>query len=52
MKLYKTSKGIILQFKDEYYVLQQDWDTLINRDNLYAYLLEAYLNGKKITGCG
>ncbi len=50
MKLYKTSKGIVLQFKDEYYVLQQDWDTLINRDNLYAYLLESYLNGKKITG--
>lgn len=49
MKLYKTSKGILLQFKDEYYVLQQDWDELINRDNLYAYLLEAYLNGKKIT---
>jgi 2-dehydro-3-deoxy-D-arabinonate dehydratase len=51
MKLYKTSKGIILQFKEEYYVLpQQDWDTLINRDNLYAYLLEASSNGKKITG--
>lgn len=49
MKLYKTSKGILLQFKEEYYVLQQDWDELINRDNLYAYLLEAYLNGKKIT---
>jgi 2-dehydro-3-deoxy-D-arabinonate dehydratase len=49
MKLYKTGKGIVLQFKEEYYVLQQDWDTLINRDNLYAYLLEEYLNGKKIT---
>jgi 2-dehydro-3-deoxy-D-arabinonate dehydratase len=49
MKLYKTGKGIVLQFKDEYYILQQDWDTLINRDNLYAYLLEEYENGKKIT---
>jgi 2-dehydro-3-deoxy-D-arabinonate dehydratase len=49
MKLYKTGKGILLQFKEEYYVLQHEWDKLINRDNLYAFLLEEYLNGKKIT---
>jgi 2-dehydro-3-deoxy-D-arabinonate dehydratase len=49
MKLYKTGKGILLQFKEEYYVLQYDWDTLVNRDNLYAFLLEEYLNGKKVT---
>jgi len=49
MKLYKTGKGILLQFKEEYYVLQQEWDKLINRDNLYTYLLSEYLNGKKIT---
>jgi 2-dehydro-3-deoxy-D-arabinonate dehydratase len=48
MKLYKTSQGILLQFKDEYYVLQHEWDKLINRDNLYAFLLEEYLSGKKI----
>lgn len=49
MKLYKTGHGILLQFKEEYYVLQHDWDKLINRDNLYAFLLEEYLSGKKIT---
>jgi len=49
MKLFKTGKGILLQFKEEYYVLQHEWDTLINRDNLYTFLLEEYLNGKKIT---
>lgn len=49
MKLYKTGKGTILQFKEEYYVLNQDWDTLINRDNLYAYLLQEYPNADKIT---
>lgn len=49
MKLYKTSQGILLQFKEEYYVLQHDWDKLINRDNLYAFLLKEYSNGKKIT---
>jgi 2-dehydro-3-deoxy-D-arabinonate dehydratase len=49
MKLYKTGKGILLQFKEDYYVLQHDWDKLINRDNLYAYLLGAYQNEQKIT---
>lgn len=49
MKLFKTGQGILLQFKEEYYVLQHDWDKLINRDNLYAFLLEEYLGGKKIT---
>jgi 2-dehydro-3-deoxy-D-arabinonate dehydratase len=48
MKLYKTSQGMLLQFKEEYYVLQHDWDKLINRDNLHAFLLEEYLSGKKI----
>jgi 2-dehydro-3-deoxy-D-arabinonate dehydratase len=49
MKLYKTGRGILLQFKADYYVLQHDWDKLINRDNLYAFLLEEYSGGKKIT---
>lgn len=49
MKLYKTSQGILLQFKEEYYVLQHDWDKLINRDNLYTFLLEEYLSSKKIS---
>jgi 2-dehydro-3-deoxy-D-arabinonate dehydratase len=49
MKLFKTGKGILLQFKKEYYVLQQSWDELINRDNLYAYLLKEHLNQKTVT---
>lgn len=49
MKLYKTSQGILLQFKEEYYVLQHDWDKLINRDNLYTFLQEALLSGKRLT---
>ncbi len=49
MKLYKTTKGILLQFKEEYYVLQQEWDKLINRNNLYTYLLSEYPNARKIT---
>lgn len=52
MKLYKTSQGILLQFKEDYYVLQHDWDKLINRDNLYAFLLKEHSNSKKITAAG
>jgi 2-dehydro-3-deoxy-D-arabinonate dehydratase len=38
MKLYKTSKGILLQAGNNYYLLNEDWDTLVNRPGLYAYL--------------
>lgn len=40
MKLYKLLAGIILQHNYASYLLQQDWDTLINRDSLYQYLSE------------
>src|SRR5581483_6106800 len=40
MKLYKTTKGIVLELNKNWYALQQDWDTIINRDNLYAWLQE------------
>jgi 2-dehydro-3-deoxy-D-arabinonate dehydratase len=49
MKLYKTSKGVLLEFNNGFYVLQQDWDALINRDNLYTYLQKESLNGKTIS---
>jgi len=49
MKLYNTGKGILLQFKEEYYVLAYEWDTLINRDGLYAFLQNELLTSKKIT---
>jgi 2-dehydro-3-deoxy-D-arabinonate dehydratase len=40
MKLYKLQAGIILQHNYASYLLQHDWDTLINRDDLYKYLSE------------
>ncbi|HTK19383.1 MAG TPA: fumarylacetoacetate hydrolase family protein [Mucilaginibacter sp.] len=40
MKLYKLSAGIILQHNHANYLIQNDWDTLINRDGLYGYLNE------------
>lgn len=40
MKLYKLSAGIILQHNYANYLLQYDWDALINREELYQYLSE------------
>ncbi len=38
MKLFKTTKGILLKNNSKYYLLKEEWDTLINRDNLFDYL--------------
>ena len=40
MKLYKLTDGIILQYNHASYLIQNDWDSLINRDGLYGYLNE------------
>lgn len=38
MKLYKTSGGIILDSNGTFYAINEAFDALINRDNLYSYL--------------
>jgi 2-dehydro-3-deoxy-D-arabinonate dehydratase len=38
MKLFKTSKGNLLNQGDTFWVLNEPWDQLINRSNLHAYL--------------
>jgi 2-dehydro-3-deoxy-D-arabinonate dehydratase len=38
MKLYKTAKGAVIEDSDKFYLVKDDWDTLINRDELYKYL--------------
>jgi len=39
MKLFKTSAGIILEKEQANFLLQTDFDELINQDNLYQFLL-------------
>ncbi len=42
MKLYKTTKGIILHHKEEYYLLPEtDWNKIVNRQHLYQVLADA-----------
>ncbi len=38
MKLYRTKKGILLEQDGKFHILEQSWDSLINRDDLYKYL--------------
>lgn len=40
MKLYKTVKGNILENGDQHFIFYDDWDSVINRDDLYGYLLQ------------
>lgn len=38
MKLYKTTQANLLHVDNAYYATDEDWDELINRDNLHDYL--------------
>src|SRR4051812_48406698 len=39
MRLYKTSHELVLEHEENYYVIgNQDWDTYLNDDALYAKL--------------
>lgn len=40
MHLYKTTRGNILQHETKSFLLNNDWDGLINRQELYGHLLQ------------
>ncbi|GAB3176330.1 fumarylacetoacetate hydrolase family protein [Telluribacter humicola] len=40
MKLYRTHHGILLEKEDQFYRLHEtNWDAVVNRDNLYDWLI-------------
>ncbi len=39
MRLYKTTKGILVEFKNKFYILHKEWDALIGSDSVYDELL-------------
>jgi len=39
MKLYKLAQGVILNHELISYLFNEDWDTLVNKEELHAYLL-------------
>jgi 2-dehydro-3-deoxy-D-arabinonate dehydratase len=40
MKLYTKDKTIWLEFNDKYFLVEMDWDVLVNRVGLYNFLME------------
>jgi 2-dehydro-3-deoxy-D-arabinonate dehydratase len=40
MHLYKTTQGIILQHQHKSFQINDEWDTLVNRNNLYEHLFK------------
>lgn len=49
MHLYKTTEGIILSHNKQNFHFKGDWDELVNRGNLFEFLLQLSSNVKKIS---
>jgi len=49
VKLYSSTTGILLEYNDAVFVMDEAWDSLINRDDLQAYLLSKTQILKPIT---
>jgi 2-dehydro-3-deoxy-D-arabinonate dehydratase len=49
MHLYKTMKVIILTHEQQHFLFNEDWDSLVNRSNLYQYLFQSVINQKNIS---
>jgi 2-dehydro-3-deoxy-D-arabinonate dehydratase len=49
MKVYKTTKGILIEHNNDYCLVNQDWDSFINRDDLYNYLVTICQKEKSIS---
>lgn len=42
MHLYKTRSGIVVSYENQFYLaLTDNWDALVNRDDLYAFLRQS-----------
>ncbi len=40
MKIYKTKSGVVIHHDGKHYLQKENWDDLINRNQLYNHLLE------------
>ena len=49
MKLYKTRKGNVLEHQNKFWLLEQAWDQLINRDDLHGHLAKAVRPGRELS---
>jgi 2-dehydro-3-deoxy-D-arabinonate dehydratase len=46
MKLYKTKSGIVIQHEKQYFLVNEDWDRLVNHSDLHIHLT-ALLKGSQ-----
>ncbi|MCW3118775.1 MAG: 2-hydroxyhepta-2,4-diene,7-dioate isomerase [Chitinophagaceae bacterium] len=49
MHLYKTTKGIVLKSHDKSFLLDDNWDDLVNQQHLYRHLQEIARSAKAVT---
>jgi len=40
MKIYKTTKGILIEHENNFYLIKTDWDSFINNDHIYQETLK------------
>jgi 2-dehydro-3-deoxy-D-arabinonate dehydratase len=48
MKLYNTKTGILLDYNSVLYLMDEQWDALVNRENLETYLLSKTKTAKQV----
>ncbi len=49
MHLYKTSKGNVAMHEEKSFLIEGDWDSIINQENLFEFLTEAINKSTAIT---
>jgi 2-dehydro-3-deoxy-D-arabinonate dehydratase len=50
MKLYKVSAGVVVLHDGKYFLLRENWDTLVNRDHLHDHVLSLIAKAKEDGG--
>ena len=43
MRIFNTHTAVVVEKAGDYYILEENWDSLLNRDDLYEYLGELML---------
>src|SRR3984957_1283755 len=49
MRLYRTKKGNLLEGQGKFWLLEEGWDELINRTDLYGFLVNAASRGEEVS---
>ncbi len=50
MKLYHTTSGAIAEYEQSFYLIGTDWNLIVNRTNLFAFLIQRINSGESLVG--